>query len=82
MKIEREKQMILKFLERNYPVTRIKVDMRFKRAIILDDGSAFLLGDGSQTHKLKFKLQETIKKVFSSEDSISSAILDNFLRLS
>ena len=78
---ESEKQLIFKFLERNFPVVRIKHDRHFRRAIILDDGTPFLLGDGSQRYKLKFRLLETLTNVFSYDQDVNSAILDNFLRL-
>ena len=47
--------LIVKFLQRNYPVSRIKVNSRFKRAIVLDDG-AYLLSDGESARPLKTKL--------------------------
>lgn len=77
---EFEKKLMLKFLERNYPVSRVKLDMRFKRAIVLDNG-AYVLSVESQHIQLRFQLIEVLKKVFSCDEATSRAVLDNFLRL-
>ena len=79
---ELDKQMMLKFLQRNYPVLRIKHNMRFKRTIITDDGSEYLISDPSQIPRLKHQLQQILKLVFDSDDLTNSAVLDNFLRQS
>ena len=50
-----DKKLIKKFLEANYPVSRIKYNLRFRRAIILDDGSFFILCDNNH-QTLKYKL--------------------------
>lgn len=72
---------MLKFLERNYPVSRVKLNLRFKRAIILDSGMSYILSEPSHINLLKFNLAEILTKVFSCDESISRAVLDNFLRL-
>lgn len=73
-----DKKLIKKFLETNYPVSRIKHDSRFRRAIILDDGSVFILGyNDYQT--LKYKLLETLKVVFNQEEATLLTVLDSFL---
>lgn len=76
-----DKEMILKFLERNYPVSRIKTNMRFKRGIVLDDGVVYLLSSESQSLALQHKLFELIIKVFNCDDKTSKIVLDKFLRL-
>ena len=76
-----DKQLMLKFLTRNYPVSRIKHNMRFKRAIIFDDGSIYLLSDDSKHQLIKYKLLDTIKKVFACDDAFSKDVLNNFLPL-
>ena len=58
-----DEEMIIKFLQRNYPVSRIKLNNRFKRAIVLDDG-AYMLSDGNSARPLKTKLIATLKTVF------------------
>jgi len=78
---EFEKKLMLKFLERNYPISRVKLNLRFKRAIVLDNGGAFILSEPSQVNHLKFNLVDVLTRVFSCEEATSRAVLDNFLRL-
>lgn len=78
---EFDKKLMLKFLERNYPVSRVKLNFHFKRAIVLDNGSAFILSDSGQINQLKFHLLDILTKVFGCDEATSRAVLDNFLRL-
>ena len=74
-----DKKLMLKFLERNYPVSRIKDKHRFKRAILMDNGFAYHLSD-KNTHKpLKYALAETLRKIFDCDDVIIYSVVDNFL---
>jgi hypothetical protein len=73
-----DKKLIKKFLESNYPVSRIKHNMKFRRAMILDDGSVFILGENN-SQSLKYKLLESLKIVFNYEDTVLVPILDEFL---
>lgn len=79
---EIDKKLIFKFLDRNYPVSRIKHNGRFKRAIVLDDGQPYLLGLDHHQIQLKFKLTDIIKKIFDCDEAISRTVIGNFLRLS
>ena len=81
MNNELDKKLMIKFLERSYPVSRIKLNHHFKRAIVLDNGSFFLLNDSNHIDKLKFNLIDILKKVFNCDEPTSRAVLDNFLRL-
>lgn len=76
---ETDKKMIIKFLERNYPVTRIKHGQRFRRAIITDSGSIYILGEMNDTKRLKYELYESLRQVFVCEDYVINTILDTFL---
>ena len=78
---EFDKQMMLKFLDRNYPVSRVKHQHRFKRGIILDDGSSWLLGEPNQLIPLQYKLSIILVTVFGCDIETSKAVLNNFLRL-
>lgn len=77
---ELDKQMMLNFLEKAYPVSRVKYNMRFKRGIILDCG-VYLLGDELQKKALHFKLSEIISLVFDCDSVTSSAIVNCFLKI-
>ena len=72
---------MFKFLERNYPVSRIKNNGRFKRGIILDNGSQHILSSTSHNKELKENLAQVLIKVFSCNIETARAILSNFLNL-
>ena len=76
---ETDKKMMFKFIERNYPVTRIKHGKRFRRAIIADSGNVYILGEMGSHNRLKFELYETLRQVFVCEDFIINIVLDTFL---
>ena len=73
--------MMMKFLERNYPVSRIKDNMRFKRAIILDNGISYLLGDATSHIQLRLQLNQILKTVFYCDENTSRTVLKKFLNL-
>jgi len=77
----KEKELILKFLTRNYPVHRIKSNMRFKRSIVLENGEVYQLSDKNNTKQLYDKLFSIIKTVFSSSDDVNKTALKDFLNL-
>ena len=76
-----EKDMRLKFLQRNYPVYRLKYNMRFKRTIILDDGQGYLLSDKENQTKLFYGLFDILKTVFYSDDNLSKNVVKEFLNM-
>lgn len=77
-----EIKLIKRFLELNYSVTRIKIKMRFKRAIVLDTGKVFILSKESPLNELKFHLALSIKDVFNiKDDLLIEKTLNNFLQI-
>ena len=78
---EFETNMMLVFLKKNYPVSRIKDNGRFKRAIILDDGIIYHLGIESQHRNLKNKLISIIKTIFYCDEETSKNVIKNFLQI-
>ena len=80
MNLEFEKQLMLKFLEKNFPISRVKHFDKFRRAIILDSGT-YILSDEGQHRQLKFQLVVILKKVFYIDDATAKAVLSNFLNL-
>lgn len=70
---------MIKFLEKNYHVSRIKHNMRFRRGIMFDDGKSYLLGDNSQELIIKYKLIDLIKLLFSCDDETSTYIVNSYL---
>ena len=61
---EKDEEMILKFIQRNYPVARIKHNMRFRRAIVIDGKNPHILSDANSTLPIKIELGNIIKKIF------------------
>lgn len=76
-----DKEFMIDFLERNYPVSKIKSNGRFKRGIVVDDGSYYLLGEPSHVIQLQSKLFQILNIVFSSKPSLNRTVLNSFLRL-
>ena len=74
-----DKKLMLKFLERNYPVSRIKDKQRFKRAIVIDNDTIYYLSDQTSHKQLKFSLVEILQKIFNCDDVVIYSVLDNFL---
>jgi hypothetical protein len=76
-----EANMMMRFLERNYPVSRVKDNMRFKRAIILDNGTSYFLSDEHSHIQLRLQLNQILKTVFYCDEQSSRTVLKNFLNL-
>lgn len=74
-----DKKIMLKFLSRNYPVTRFKHGHRFKRAIVLDSGSVCFLNDENSNTRLRVELINTLEQIFNCDILIITAVLDSFL---
>jgi len=75
-----ERYLITKFLERNYPVSRVKENMRFKRAIVLDDGIYFL-NDKNNLNSLIYRFEQILKIVFCFDENLSRTVLKEFLNI-
>jgi hypothetical protein len=74
-----DKKLMLKFLESNYPVSRIKDNKKFKRAIIMDNGKIFYLSDLNNYNQLKHLIKETLRLIFCFDDAIINSIVDFYL---
>jgi len=80
-----DKQMMLKFLQRNYPVSRFKQNMRFKRGILLDNGSIYFLNKTdiniSNQPPIIQILTQIMTKVFTCNELIARNVVKEFLKL-
>jgi len=76
-----EKNLMLKFLQRNFPTHRLKHNAKFKRTIILDNGETFHLNDKSKSKTLYHKLSKILNVVFDSNDLTNDIVLKDFLNL-
>ena len=78
---ELDKLMISKFLIRNYPITRIKDGTRFKRGIMIDNGSVVLLSNEFQHIALIQHLTKIIKLVFYCRDELCREMVKKHLNI-
>jgi len=79
MYTEIDKKLMLKFLEKNYPVSRIKNGLRFKRAIVLDNGNAYHLSNPNSLNQLRHALADTLKLIFDCDSVMIYSVIDSFL---
>ena len=76
--------LILKFLLRFYPITRIKVTTKlqkkavFRRGILFDDGTIYELSDSVSMNTLYYRLIDVIKKVFGCDEQYCKHVLNMF----
>lgn len=76
-----EKDLMLRFLQRNYPTHRLKHNMRFKRSVILDDGQIYHLSDKEAQIRLFYSLMDVLRTVFYSDENLSRSVLKEFLHM-
>lgn len=70
---------LFKFLLRHYPVNRVKLNGRFKRAIVLDGGDTFFLSQKERHFLLKKRLGEILVSVFYLDKNYIDTIIDDYL---
>lgn len=75
-----DKELMLKFLQRSFPVYRLKHEKRFRRAIVLET-SSYALSDKNQVETLTFNLMKILKVIFDTDSHINKDVLKTFLHL-
>lgn len=75
-----DKKLILKFLNRAYPIARIKNKNHFKRAIIINE-TPYFVNNNPQLMSARLQLIRIIKNVFDCPDEMISSVLGDFLRI-
>jgi hypothetical protein len=73
-------ELMSKFLIKFYPISRVKHNMRFRRGILFDDGREYILGDANQYMMLRFKLIETLKMLFLSDEQTCIIVINKYLK--
>lgn len=81
MYTDKDKEMVIKYLKRHYPISRVKIDNKFKRAIVLNNGETYQLNNKANHNNLKTNLIKTLNLVFSFDEAFCRNILNNFLPL-
>ena len=72
---------MLLFLERHYPVSRIKQNRHFKRGIVLDGGHEVFLNESGAELILMTKLDTILTLVFDTDAKTNLDVLAKFLNL-
>lgn len=72
--------MMIKFLVRNYPVARIKHNNRFRRGIMFDNGTPYLLIDANSM-PIKQKLITILNVVFNCDKLNAEKIISKALNI-
>lgn len=75
-----DKKLIIKFLNRAYPIARLKHINHFKRGIIIDN-TTYFINNNQQLMSARLQLIRIIKNVFDCRDEIISSSLNDFLRM-
>ena len=70
--------LILKFLGRNYPITKIKVDGRFRRGVMVE-GTGYPLSHVQSYLALEHKLLSILAQVFDCTEKSNHQLLRFFL---
>jgi len=78
---EHDKQLMFKFLEKNYPVSRLKHNGRFKRAMLIDGETEYFLSEESHHIQIRGKLHNILLKVFSCDNDTAKYVMSSFLNL-
>jgi hypothetical protein len=81
MLTQKDTDMALNFLKKNYPVMRMKDKDRFKRAIVTDGGFIFYLNDKKVYKQLKVHLNYSLKIVFDMNYETAENVLNEFFGL-
>jgi hypothetical protein len=77
---EKDLQLIQKYLNRNYPVERVKFNGKFKRAIIFDNGKTYLLSNQNDKPYLKKEMVIAIETVFGFSLEETNLLVSQYLK--
>lgn len=73
--------MITKFIAKNYPVSRIKSDGRFKRAIIIEGERPYFLSDKGSIFSVKNKLIKILIIVFDCDADLANELISKSINI-
>jgi hypothetical protein len=77
---KKDLELIQKYLNRNYPVQRLKYDGKFKRAILFDNGRIYLLSNKNDKPYLKKELVTTIEIIFGFNSEETNLSVSQYLK--
>jgi hypothetical protein len=77
---KKDLELIQKYLNRNYPVQRLKYDGKFKRAILFDNGKTYLLSNKNDKPYLKKEMVTTIEIIFGFNSEETNLLVSQYLK--
>ena len=77
---EKDLELIQKYLNKNYPVQRLKYNGKFKRAILFDNGNTYLLSNNNDKPYLKKEMVKTIETVFGFNFEETNILISKYLK--
>ena len=81
MLTEKDIEMIQRFLQKNYPVQRVKTNLKFKRAILFDNGHTYWLSNDRDKTNLKREMVNLSMRVFGFDEKLTTNIVTNYLKV-
>lgn len=73
--------LIINYIQKTYKVSRVKYKKHFSRAIILDDGSTYLLKNNRTMVSLKFQISHYIQLIFPCDETKSNELISKALNI-
>ena len=80
MMTKKDLELIQKYLNRNYPVQRLKYDGKFKRAILFDNGNTYLLSNKNDKPYLKKEMVRATETVFGFNSEETNILVSQYLK--
>ena len=77
---EKDLEFVKKYLQRNYPVQRLKYNGKFKRAILFDNGKTYMLSNKTDKPYLKKEMMSTIEIIFGFNSEETSKLISQYLK--
>lgn len=71
--------LMLKFMYRYYPVLRHKINGRFKRSILFDNGYIYQLSNKREMNQIYYNLIDILKIVFKCNEETCKNVLNQIL---
>lgn len=76
-----KEDFMLNFLTRNYPITRLKYQNKFRRGIKLDNGNIHLLKNTELNLRLQVDLISILEIIFNYDHKTNVSVVKTYLNL-